>query len=148
MSTLREGIIMRTLFLLPASLLLLAASTGAQTLPYPRTETDPMSTVSVKAPPKTVRVRPDQAEMIGGSYAMSNGWRLKVRTASRHIDATIDREEPMRLYAVAPYKFASTDGNVNMEFNRGPAGEDMQMSYIPDQRLGQVVVISSQVAQR
>jgi len=138
---------MRTLFLLPASLLL-AASTGAQTLPYPRTETDPMSTVSVKAPPKTIRVRPDQAELIGGTYAMSNGWRLKVRTASRYIDAAIDNEAPMRLYAVAPYKFASSDGNVDMVFNRGATGEDMAMSYVPDQRLGQVVVISSQVAQR
>jgi nitrogen fixation protein len=138
---------MRTLFLLAASMLL-ATGTVAQTLPYPRTETDPMSTVSVNAPPKTVRVRPDQAETIGGSYAMSNGWRLKVRTAARHIDATIDREEPMRLYAVAPYRFASIDGNVNMEFNRGPEGQDMLMSYVPDRRLGQVVVISSQVAQR
>ena len=138
---------MRTLFLLPASLLL-AASTGAQTLPYPHAETDQMSTVSVKAPPKAIRVRPDQAEMIGGSYAMSNGWRLKVRTGSRHIYATIDNEEPMRLYAVAPYKFASADGNVNMEFNRGSEGQDMLMSYVPDQRLGQVVVITSTIAQR
>lgn len=138
---------MRTLFLLPASLLLMA-STGAQTLPYPRTDTDPMSSVSVKGPPKTVRVRPDQAEMIGGSYAMSNGWRLRVRTGSRHIYATIDNENAMRLYAVAPYKFVSADGNVDMEFNRGPEGQDMVMSYVPDQRLGQVVVISSTIAQR
>ena len=138
---------MRTLFLLPASLLL-AASTGAQTLPYPRPDADQMSSVSVQGPPKTVRVRPDQAEMIGGSYAMSNGWRLKVRTGSRHIYATIDNEEPMRLDAVAPYRFASADGNVNMEFNRGAEGQDMLMSYVPDQRLGQVVVISSTLAQR
>lgn len=138
---------MRTLLLLPASLLL-AASTGAQTLPYPRPDADQMSSVSVKGPPKTVRVRPEQAEMIGGSYAMSNGWRLKVRTGSRHIYATIDNQEPMRLYAVAPYKFASADGDVNMEFNRGAEGQDMLMSYVPDQRLGQVVVISSTIAQR
>lgn len=138
---------MRTLLLLPASLLL-AASTSAQTLPYPRPDADQMSSVSVKGPPKTVRVRPEQAEMIGGSYAMSNGWRLKVRTGSRHIYATIDNQEPMRLYAVAPYKFASADGDVNMEFNRGAEGQDMLMSYVPDQRLGQAVVISSTIAQR
>lgn len=138
---------MRTLLLLPASLLL-AASTGAQTLPYPHLDSDQISSVSVKGPPKTVRVRPDQAEMIGGSYAMSNGWRLKVRTGSRHIDAAIDNEEPMRLYAVAPYTFASADGNVNMAFNRGAEGQDMLMSYVPDRRLGQVVVISSAIAQR
>ena len=35
-----------------------------------------------------------------------------------------------------------------MEFNRGELGEDMQMSYVPDPRLAQVVVISSAVAQR
>lgn len=143
---------MRTLFLLCTSLLpaslLLAASAGAQTLPYPHPDADPMSSVTVKAPLKTVRVRPDQAELIGGSYDMSNGWRLKVRTGARHIDATIDRERPMRLYAIAPYRFASADGKVDMEFNRGPMGEDMLMRYVPDERLGQVVVISSAIVQR
>ena len=139
---------MRSLFLLPASLLL-AASAGAQNLPYPRADdTAAMSTVQVTAPPKTVRIRPDQVQMITGSYEMSNGWYLKVRTAARHIDATIDNEKPMRLYAVAPYKFASSDGNVKMEFNRGTWGDDMLMSYVPDPRLAQVIVISSEMAQR
>ena len=139
---------MRPLVLLPASLLL-AASAGAQNLPYPRVDdTAAMSTVQVTAPPKTVRIRPDQAQIVKGTYAMSNGWYLKVRTGQRHIDATIDNERPMRLYAVAPYKFASSDGNVNMEFNRGTWGDDMLMSYKPDPRLAQVIVISTEVAQR
>ena len=134
--------------LIPASLLALSSGAGAQNLPYPRTDSAAMSTVQVTAPAKAVRIHYDEAEVIGGAYAMSNGWRLKVRTASRHIDATIDREKPMRLLAVAPYKFASSDGNVTMEFNRGPWGEDMLMSYVPDPRLAQVIVISSKMAQR
>lgn len=139
---------MRSLsLLLPASLFLLASTTGAQELPYPR-DTAPISTVQVTAPAKLMRIKPDQAQVIGGTYAMSNGWTMKVRTASRHIDASIDREQPIRLLPVAPYKFASGDGNVTMEFNRGEWGEDMLMSYVPDPRLAQVVVISSRVAQR
>ena len=140
---------MRSLFLLPASLLL-AASAGAQNLPYPRADdTAAMSTVTVTAPPKTIRIQPDQVQMITGSYEMSNGWYLKVRTAQRHIDATIDNEKPMRLYAVAPYKFTSSDGNVKMEFNRGTWGDDMLMSYRPDPRLAEVIVISTEAtAQR
>jgi hypothetical protein len=140
--------IMRSLFLLPASLLL-AASAGAQDLPYPRVDdTSAISTVQVTAPPKTVRIQSDQAGMIKGTYAMSNGWYLRVRTGQRHIDATIDNEKPMRLYAVAPYKFASSDGNVNMEFNRGAWGDDMLMSYKPNPLLAQVIVLSTEVAQR
>ncbi len=143
---------MRSLLLLLTSLLpvslLLATGTFAQTMPYPHPDAGAVSSVTVKAPVKTVLIRPDQAQIIAGSYDMSNGWRLKVSTAPRHIDASIDREPPMRLYAVAPYRFATADGSVNMEFNRGPMGEDMLMRYVPDQRLGQVVVISSTVAQR
>lgn len=141
---------MRPLFLLPsACLLLLASSAGAQTLPYPQPLDPSMSTVQVTAPAKPIRIRAHQAEKIGGSYDMSNGWFLKVRTGSTHIDATIDNEKPLRLLAVAPYKFSSPDGNVIMEFNRGNDGDDMLMSYIPDPRLAQRVVIGSMpIAQR
>lgn len=140
---------MRPLSLLfPASLLALASSASAQTLPYPQPDTASISTVQVTAPAKTVRIRDDQARQIGGAYAMSNGWYLKVRTATRHIDATIDNERPLRLLAVAPYKFASRDGNVTMEFNRGQAGDEMMMSYRPDPRLAMVVVFTAPMAQR
>lgn len=141
---------MRPLSLLPpACLLLLASSAGAQTLPYPQPEDPSMSTVQVTAPPKPIRVREVQAEKIGGSYAMSNGWHLRVRTGSRHIDATIDNQRPLRLIAVEPYKFASPSGNVIMEFNKGNEGDDMLMSYVPNPRLAQVVVIGSEpIAQR
>ncbi|MGJ9416710.1 hypothetical protein ACHAC9_02935 [Massilia sp. CMS3.1] len=134
--------------LIPASLLALTAGAGAQDLPYPRTGTEAMSTVQVTAPAKPVLIQDDEAEVVTGAYAMSNGWRLKVDTGSRHINATIDKQKPMRLLAVAPYKFASSDGNVTMEFNRGPWGDDMVMSYVPDPRLAQVIVISSKMAQR
>jgi len=35
-----------------------------------------------------------------------------------------------------------------MEFNRGDFGEDMIMTYAPDPRYADVVVISSSIAQR
>jgi hypothetical protein len=140
--------IMRPLILIPASLLL-AAGAGAQNLPYPRADdTAAMSTVKVTAPPRTVRIQSDEVRTIVGTYEMSNGWYLAVQTGQRHIDATIDNEKPMRLYAVAPYKFSSSDGNVKMEFNRGPWGDDMLMSYVPDPRVAQVIVLTSEVAQR
>lgn len=135
--------------LFPACLLALASSAGAQTLPYPQPDDPSMSTVQVTAPPKPIRVRDLQAEKIGGSYAMSNGWYLRVRTGARHIYATIDNQPPLRLLAVAPYKFSSRDGNVIMEFNKGNEGDDMQMSYMPNPSLAQVVVLSSTpIAQR
>ena len=132
--------------LLPASLLLLASSALAQTQPYPQTA--PLSTVQVTAPARTVWIDRDQARELAGSYAMSNGWHLKIRPAVRHIDAAIDDQPPMRLMSVGEDKFVSADGNVTMEFNRGQAGDEMLMSYRPDPRLAQVVVISSRLAQR
>ncbi len=35
-----------------------------------------------------------------------------------------------------------------MEFNRGDMGDEMVMSYAPDPRFAEMVVISSSVAQR
>jgi len=136
--------------LLPASpllsLALLASGALAQTQPYPQTAA--LSTVQVTAPVKAVRIDQVQARELAGSYAMSNGWHLKVRPAARHIDAAIDDQQPMRLASVGNDRFASADGNVTMEFNRGEAGDEMLMSYRPDPRLAQVVVISSQLVQR
>ncbi|MFC5478832.1 hypothetical protein ACFPQ5_11555 [Massilia suwonensis] len=134
--------------LLPATLLLPLSSAQAQTTPYPPADTAAISTVQVTAPAKIMRIRPEQAEKIGGSYEMSNGWYLKVRTTSRYIDATIDEQRPIRLVAVAPYRFASGDGNVRMDFNRGEYGDDMLMSYLPAPGLAWVVVGSAPIAQR
>ena len=134
--------------LLPVSLFTLAAGSVAQNLPYPQADIGPVSTVQVTAPVKTVRLFPDDAKQIAGTYAMSNGWRLQVHPGTRHIDAAIDDQKPMRLLAVAHDRFVSRDGNVTMEFNQGSYGEDMTMSYVPDPRVAQVVVLSSRMAQR
>src|SRR5689334_18962852 len=79
LSSLCEGMIMRPLsLLLPASLLVLAASASAQNLPYPQADSVPASTVQVTAPIKPVLLFADEAERVAGSYAMSNGWRMQV----------------------------------------------------------------------
>ncbi|KQQ97126.1 hypothetical protein [Massilia sp. Leaf139] len=135
---------MRPLPLLLSALLLPCvafAQTDSSALP------DPVSTVQVTAPVKTMRIQPDQAKDLIGSYAMSNGWTMKVRPSSRFIDAAIDERQPIRLVQVAPYRFVSSDGNVTMNFKEGD-GEDMTMSYVPDRRLAQVVVVRARMAQR
>jgi hypothetical protein len=146
---LREGIIMRVMSLVfPLSLGLLASSAVAQTMPYPMADTAPVTTVQITAPAVPVRLREEEVRQIAGTYALSNGWRLKVRPASRFIDATIDREKPMRLLAVSADKFVSGDGKVTMEFNRGDFRDEMRMSYVPDALATEAIVISSEMAQR
>ncbi|WP_313032496.1 hypothetical protein [Massilia alkalitolerans] len=139
---------MRSPILIAASLLLLATGADAQTMPYPAADMAPIASVQVTAPVKSVRIRVAEAQKISGSYEMSNGWYLRVLTSARHIDAIIDEQRPIRLLAVAPYRFVSADGNVTMDFNRGRDGEDMRMSYVPDLRLGQRVMLESRLAQR
>lgn len=136
--------------LFPASLLVLACSASAQSqsLPYPQADDSAISTVQVTAPVQPRWIKEEQAWQIGGSYAMSNGWYLKVKPKTHHIVATIDDQKPLRLLAVSDYKFASSDGSVTMEFNKGDDGDGMVMSYIPDRRTAQVVTISALVAQR
>lgn len=139
---------MRSLSLLiPASLLLLAAGAGAQTQPYPQPDTAPISTVTVTAPGKAIRLKPDDVKQIAGTYDMANGWRLEVRGRPEYIDATIDTEKPMRLKAVSRNKFVSGDGNVTMEFKQG-TGEDMKLSYVPDPSKPSMVSIPAQKAKR
>lgn len=133
--------------LIPASLLVLAAGAGAQTQPYPLPDTAPVSSVTVTAPAKAVRLMPDEVKQIAGTYDMANGWRLEVRGKPTYIDATIDTEKPMRLKAVSRNKFVSGDGNVIMEFNQGGA-DDMKMSYVPDPSKPSMVSIPAQRAKR
>lgn len=134
--------------LLSASLLLLASSAFAQTTPYPQADDPSLSTVQVRAPSKTVWLNEVHAREIAGSYALSNGWDLRVRTASRFIDASVDGQKPMRLYHVEQDRFVSRDGNVAMHFNQGENGDMMTMRYVPDPRLAQVVELSARMAQR
>ena len=136
--------------LLSASLLVLSASASANTMPYPDAETPVSgSTVQVIAPAAPVYIPDGMVEQIRGAYALSNGWRLKVEKASwRNIEARIDKQKPMRLRAVSEDTFVSSNGMVTMRFNQGESGSDMTLSYVPDARLAQVVVISSRLAQR
>jgi len=140
---------MRPHYLFPvAALMALASSAGAQTPAAPAADAESISSVQVKAPVRAMRIRDDQARQITGSYGMSNGWYLKVHTEPRYIVARIDNDAPIRLYAVAPYKFVSQDARVAMEFNRGAGGEDMLMSYVPQTGLARVELASSPLAQR
>lgn len=133
--------------LIPASLLVLAAGAGAQTQSYPLPDTAPVTTVTVTAPGKAIRLMPDEVKQIAGNYDMANGWRLEVRGRPEYIDATIDTEKPMRLKAVSKNKFVSGDGNVTMEFNPR-TGDDMKLSYVPDPSKPSMVSIPAQKAKR
>jgi hypothetical protein len=122
----------------------LASSAGAQSMSYPQAD----QVVEVTAPARAVILQDDEARQVEGTYAMSNGWRMKVQATQRYVYASIDRQKPLRLRAVSPDRFVSADGNVEMHFNQGDLGDDMSMSYVPDPRLAQVVVISARMAQR
>lgn len=140
---------MRPSFLLfPATLLTLTTNALAQSAPYPRIVDTPIATVQVAAPPKSVLLLREEARQVAGVYEMTNGWNLSVRPSRRSIEATIDNQKPMRLLAVSGSKFVSADGNVTMEFNLGPTGDDVRMSYVPGPNLAQIVIGSTQLAQR
>jgi len=140
---------MRSYFFLPGAVLLaLAAGAAAQTPAVAPDDAESISSVRVKAPSTPLRIRDEQAAQITGRYAMSNGWYLKVHSEPRHIVAIVDNDAPIRLYAVAPYKFVSRDSRWAMEFKRGLTGEDMLMSYVPDTGLARVVLSSSTLAGR
>jgi hypothetical protein len=100
--------------------------------------------VQVTAEAPAFQFRDYQAEAISGGYKMSNGWRMQVASASDGIVAQIGKERPIRLVALSPDLYATRDGNVSMQFNRGPLGEDMLMSYVPaGSSIAQAVVVST-----
>jgi hypothetical protein len=137
-----------SLLAVPASLLLLASQAGAQSGNYPLQEPADIATVQVTAP---FQLTEEESTKVSGTYAMSNGWRLKVEPASnKAIHAQIDRQRPIRLIAVTADKFVSPDGNVRMDFNRGDDRDEMLMSYIPNPALAQqyVVIATARLAQR
>jgi hypothetical protein len=133
-----------SLILFP-SLLLAATGVSAQTQQHPQTEPAPAPApqvqVTAEAPP--FQFRDYEAEAISGGYKMSNGSRLKVEPSSDGIVAQMGKQRPIRLVALSRDLYATRDGNVSMEFNRGPLGEDMVMSYVPDLRTAQRVVLTS-----
>lgn len=126
------------------------APSQAPSQDYPRTEPESISQVQVVAPPQAFQFWEYEAEAISGGYKMSNGWRMKVDSARDGIVAQIDKQRPIHLVALSRDLYASRDGNVTMEFNRGPLGEDMLMSYVPGSgsRVAQRVVVTTTLAQR
>jgi len=52
----------------------------------------------------------------------------------------------MRLIAGTPDKYASRNGSVAMEFNRGCDAGDMLMSYVPQQNMAEVFVVRANMA--
>lgn len=134
-------------FLIPACLLALSASAGAQTQAYPPPDTAPISTVTVTPGAKAVRLMPDEVKQIAGNYDLENGWQLEVRGKPEYIDATIDTQKPLRLRAVSKNKFVSGDGNVTMEFNQNTEG-DMKLTYVPDPSKPSMVSIPARRTRR
>jgi len=140
------------LVLFPA-LLLAAAGAGAQEQQaQAQTAPEDISKVQVTAEAAPFQFHEYEAEYISGGYKMSNGWRMKVDSASDGITAQINKERPIRLIALSTDLYATRDGNVTMQFNRGPLGEDMLMSYVPVSNTGQARVVittsTSTLAQR
>ncbi len=129
-------------------LALLAADAAGQSRQYPLTGSDAISSVQVTAPARAVNIHQQDLDAVRGAYAMSNGWRMKVSTAAGGIRAQIDRQPAIYLVALSPDRYASRDGNVTMEFNRGDTRDDMLMSYMPNDRLAQRIVVKATLAQR
>jgi hypothetical protein len=107
-----------------------------------------MSSVQVTAPAQAYAFWNDDAEAVSGGYAMSNGWRMKVEPSYNGVIAQIDKQRPIRLIAMSRDRYVSRDGNVSMQFNQGTRGDDVLMSYVPDTRTAQVVVVTATLAQR
>lgn len=134
--------------LLSIPLLLSAGAAGAQTA-YPLTDNSAMSTVQVTPPPGAARLSAADLEEVGGTYQLSNGWRLTIEPGSRGINARIDRQRPIHLIALSREKFVSRDGNVSMEFDTASEEGNMRMSYVPgDARMAQIIVVKATLAQR
>ncbi len=108
-----------------------------------------MSEIRVTAPPAGYRLlRREDAAAIRGTYALSNGWILKVQPSSRRVFAEIDDRGLMELKALSPDKFVSLDGNMTMEFNMGDRGDEMLLAYVPDPRTAQVIMVRTRLAGR
>lgn len=116
---------------IPMSLLLVAPFAGAQSRDYPLTDDSAMATVQVRPTIRYFPVTEEQTETVKGAYALTNGWRLNVKSTYHGVEAQIDNQMPMHLIALSPDKYSTRDGNVVMTFNLGSMGDDMLMSYVP-----------------
>jgi hypothetical protein len=100
--------------------------------------------VQVRGQIRRHRLDPDEARKIRGTYAMSNGWTVRVTPQVRRVFITVSDGAPVELLAQSADKFSSADGNIAAMFNLGPWEDDIVMSYVPDARLSdQRVIIGS-----
>jgi hypothetical protein len=100
--------------------------------------------VQVRGQVRRHRLDPDEARKIRGTYAMSNGWTVRVTPQVRRVFITVNDGAPVELLAHSADKFSSADGNIATMFNLGPWEDDIVMSYVPDARLSdQRVIIGS-----
>ena len=103
-----------------------------------------LSEVQVRGQTRRHRLDADEAKKIRGTYAMSNGWTVRVTPQARRVFITVNDGAPIELLAQSADKFATADGNIATVFNLGPWEEDIVMSYVPDARLSdQRVIIGS-----
>jgi hypothetical protein len=90
-----------------------------------------LAQVQVSGKARRHRLDADEAKKVAGTYAMSNGWTLRVTPRVRQIHIQINDGPPIPLIAQSGDKFASADGNIATVFNLGPWQEDVVMSYVP-----------------
>jgi hypothetical protein len=109
-----------------------------------------LAEVQVRGQVRRHRLDPDEARKIKGTYAMSNGWTVRVTPQVRRVFITVNDGAPVELLAQSADKFASADGNIATMFNLGPWEDDIVMSYVPDARLSdqRVIVGSGPLAAR
>ena len=103
-----------------------------------------LAEVQVRGQPRRYRLEPSEVKQVIGTYAMSNGWTVRVIPRMRHVYMHINDKPPIELFPQSADKFASADGNIATVFNLGMLGDEIVMSYVPDSRLSdQRVIIGS-----
>jgi hypothetical protein len=137
---------MRPCILIFPVALLLASHAGAQAQLAQSPSPVSPARVEVTAPEQPFLFLSNEAEWISGGYKLSNGWKMNVDPTSDGILAQIGKRRPVRLIAVSRDRYVSRDGNMSMEFNRGALGDEMLMSYVPDERTAQVIVVTATMA--
>lgn len=100
-----------------------------------------LAEVQVRGQPKRYRLEPYEVKQVTGTYAMSNGWTMRVTPRSRHVYLQIDDKPPIEIFPQSADKFASADGSIATVFNLGMTGDDVVMSYVPDSRYSDQRVI-------
>lgn len=117
------------------------AAQAAQAQPIDEEVKQALAEVQVRGQPRRYRLEPSEIKQVSGTYAMSNGWTMRVMPRARHVFVQIDDKPPIEIFAQSPDKFASADGNIATVFNLGSMGDDVVMSYVPDSRLSDQRVI-------